>query len=1498
MKKVLGLDLGTNSIGWALVKQDFNKKEGSIDGLGVRIIPMSADILGKFDAGLSHSQTAERTGYRGVRRLYQRKNLRRERLHRVLNILDFLPPHYARGIDFEKRLGQFKSGKEIKLNYKLNSANKYEFIFKESYKEMLEEFKKEHPNLFYEKKNGIETKIPYDWALYYLRKKALSQPISKQELAWVILNFNQKRGYYQLRGEETDEDKDKQFVQLKVKEIIDSGENIKGKTLFDVFFENGWKYDKQIIKTEEWINRTKEFIVTTKALKSGEIKRTYKAIDSEKDWIAIKAKTEQDIEESNKTVGTYIYETLLKNPTQKIRGKLVKTIERKFYKEEFRKILSKQIELQPDFFTSELYKSCIEELYPRNEAHQNIIKNKGFEYLFTEDIIFYQRPLRSQKSNISDCQFEYRSYKKENEKGIIQVIKKPVKAIPKSHPLFQEFRIWQWLQNLRIYNEEQIENGKMQDVTSHFLKTEKDWEALFNFLNTKQTIEQKHIIDYFIKQKSIDKKDKTKYRWNYETDKPYPLAETKVQFINRLKRVEDINSPELFLTEKTLVGKNQTGKLISREEQLWHIIYSVSDLNEYKSALKKFANKHDVDEESFLANFIKFPPFKSDYGSYSKKALSKLLPLMRRGKYWNENDISENIKQRVTDIMARVNALNLKEDYKDRELALTLANVSDDDVNKQLIKSFVPLKNKNPLSGLNTYQATYLVYGKHSEVSDIQHWRTPKDIDTYIKKFKQHSLRNPIVEQVVTETLRVVIDIWKHYGDGEPDFFNEIHVELGREMKNPADKRKKIADRNIENENTNHRIREVLKDLMNDSSIKGEIRDYSPSHQDLLKIYEDGIYQNPKADYTKVSEDEVAKIRRSNSPTQKEVQRYRLWLEQGYISPYTGKPIPLSKLFTHEYQIEHIIPQSRYFDNSLSNKIICESAINEDKDNKTAYEYLKEKRGSVIHGHKLLSLEEYEAHVNQYFKTNKAKLINLLSEDIPEGFINRQLNDSRYISKLIKGLLSNIVRKEGEQEATSKNLIPVTGSITTKLKNDWGLNDKWNELILPRFERLNQLTQTNDFTTTNTNGKIIPTVPNELIKGFNKKRIDHRHHALDALVVACCTRSHIQYLSALNAENKNYALRDKLLIKNDQNHYTKIFQMPWENLPTEAKVQLETIVVSFKQNLRVINKANNKFWSYKDEKGNLNIGKDGKPKKKLRKQTAGDNWAIRKSLHKETISGLYNLKTPKGKIATAVRSSLSGIKNEKHLAKITDKQIRDVILSNHLKNYKDEKGKINFEAAFNEEGIEDLNKAIIYLNNCKKHQPIRKVKFFEIGSKFQVGEIGNKNTKYVEAAKGTNLFFAIYWDEKKQKRNYETIPLNEVIAHQKQVAHLPKNQRTAIQPNPEKGEFLFTLSPNDLVYIPTEEELNNPTLIDFKNLTLDQANRIYKMVSSTGTECHFTKMNIASLIKNYDSKSKIGELGSLNKLEITTEITNPIRIKEVCYKLKIDRLGNISKVQK
>ncbi|MCG9910879.1 MAG: type II CRISPR RNA-guided endonuclease Cas9 [Flavobacteriales bacterium] len=1477
-KKILGLDLGTNSIGWALIEQDFENKKGNILGMGSRIIPMGQDVLSDFGKGVTKSQTEARTKARSIRRLYQRDNLRRERLHRVLNILEFLPSHYKNAIDFEFHKGQFINHGEPKLPYFKNEQGKYEFLFKDSFNEMVEEFKIFQPDLLYTKANGKETTIPYDWTIYYLRKKALTKRISKEELAWLILNFNQKRGYYQLSEEEqeTDDGKNKEFLILKVQKVLDSGESLKktGEKLYDIYFDNGWKYDKQTTKPQDWIEKTREFIVTSSELKNGEVKRTYKAVDSEQDWIAIKKKTEQEISKSGKTVGTYIYEALLANPTQKIRGKLVRTIERKFYKAELSKILKKQIELHTDLQSKDLYTACILELYPNNEAHRKNIENRDFLYLFMDDIIFYQRPLKTKTHLISDCTLEYRVRKDTKEKIHL-------KCIAKSNPLFQEFRLWQFLANLKIYERERDGNFDV-DVTGLLLSTEVKWVELFEWLNDRDKVNQKQLLAYF-------KKKEDKFRWNYVEDKEYPCNETRASFLIRIKKLNIDNS---FLTSEST-------------QHLWHLLYSVTDPEERKSAVRKFASKHNLSED-FNSLFEKYPPFKRDYGSFSEKAIKKLLPLMRIGKYWFWDNIEKSTKSRI-------------EKLQTAEF--------DEKIQNRVREKSIRLQKNEDFKGLPLWLASYIVYDKHSEASDTKKWTTSQDIADFLNpnlkgSFKQHSLRNPIVEQVLTETLRVVKDIWDEYGNGEEGYFDEIHIELGREMKNDNKTRERISKIQNENENTNLRIRAILHELLNDGI---DVKPYSPSQQEILKIYEEGVYQNPNAKFDKLSEDDISKIRKNSSPSKSEIQRYKLWLEQGYISPYTGNSIMLSDLFTYKYQIEHIFPQSRYFDDSLSNKIICEAEVNQLKDNRTAYEFIKEFGGTTIDlgqgkNVKVFSIPDYEQHVKMYFAKNKTKRENLLSEDIPESFINRQLNDSRYISKVVKNLLSKIVREDDEKEVTSKNIVPVTGSITSQMRQDWGLNDVWNEIIAPRFKRMNDLTQSNDFGEINPNtNKFLAKVPDSLLKGFSKKRIDHRHHALDALVIACVTKDHINYITSINTKRDNFSLVKKLRrseeIERDKRHpdgtikrvkqnVAKEFHKPWDSFTQDTRAKLETTVVSFKQNTRVINKTKNKYWKWVKENGQL--------KKKLVPQTKGDNWAVRKSLHEETVSGLVKLpwiELKKGEITTSTRKSLDTSFNISKIEKITDTGIQK-ILKNFLIQEKfkelNHKGEqiYNYETAFSPEGIEELNQNIERYNNGKKHKPIIKFRTYEKGSgRFTLGEKGNKTSKYVQGA--PNLFFAVYVNKKTKERMFETVPLNEIIEHQKQqeIENVDENLWTpvAVKSTLEyrgkevEVEYLFTLSPNDLVYVPTQEEIENPRLLNLNNLSKEQTNRIYKMEKSSGSECYFIRNDIASLIKQYDAKSKFGELSSQNKLETTMD-SDTIRIKEVCWKLKVGRLGNISKV--
>ena len=1477
MKKILGLDLGTNSIGWSLIEQDLENRQGKILGLGSRIIPMTQDVLDTFTGGKPlETQTAARTSYRSIRRLRERNLLRRERLHRVLNVLGFLPEHYANQIDFKKRLGKFLDETEPKLAY-----NNREFIFKKSFEEMLIDFKESQPQLFYTKPNGKESKIPYDWTIYYLRKKALNQKIAKEELAWIILNFNQKRGYYQLRGEDdVDATRTAQtriyFDTQIINSIVDTGSIYKGLKVIKITLGNGdsGKYFSK--EVPNWLGLQKNIIATVDLDKDGNdrfeddgtLKRRFSIPteeDWEKKWKLIKIKTEKEIKDSHKTLGTYIYDNLLKNPSQKIRGKLVRTIERKFYKEELIAILKKQIELQPELFADDLYNYCIRELYRNNEAHQLVLSKRDFVHLFVEDIIFYQRPLRSQKSSIGNCTLEKHPIKDKDGKIVRDDNGKPVlvplKVIPKSHPLYQEFRVWQWLSNLKIYMKEDEE-----DVTYELLNNTEDVVKLFEFLMTQKEVGHKDVLKHLISPKLREKfpnakaaafnkeldKEIAKYRWNYVFDdskekeedksKKYPCNTTGYEIRRRLEKVANITTN--FLNSEI-------------EKHLWHIIYSVTDKNEYEAALKSFANKYKLDENSFFEEFRKFPPFPSEYGAYSEKAIKKLLPLMRLGKYWSWNAIDTKTQTRIEKIISGEFDENIKTRVREKAINLT---------------------ENNYFQGLPIWLASYVVYDRHSEADITGKWNSIAELEQYLEDFKQHSLRNPIVEQVVTETLRVVRDIWKHYGQGTKDFFNEIHVELGREMKNTAEDRKWLTNQVTNNEATNLRIKALLAELKENSDGKlpvENVRPFSPMQQDALRIYEDGVL-NSKSELP----EDIVKICKSAQPTKTELQRYKLWLEQKYRSPYTGQMISLGRLFTEDYQIEHIIPKARYFDDSFNNKVICESAVNQLKDKQLGLEFIKNHQGEKVECGmgkvvEIFMEEAYQSFVNEHYAKNNTKRKNLLLEDIPEKMIARQMNDTRYISKFISSLLSNIVRADKEDDGVnSKNLIPGNGKITTILKKDWGMDAVWNDLILPRFERMNRLTNSDGFTYWNEQyQKFLPVDYSPAdAKRIEKKRMDHRHHAMDALVIACMTRDHVNLLNNQSAksETSRYNLQNKLRYKSKETWIDKKtnkqverdvfkeFKKPWDNFTVDAKNALETVVVSFKQNLRVINKATNSYQKW--------VEKNGEKKKQTVKQE-GTNCAIRKPMHKETVSGKVDLpwvKVPKGKILTATRKSIDATFDLKTINAITDTGIQKI-----LRNYLVHKGN-NPVIAFSPEGLEEMNANLKQYNDGKAHQPIRKVRIFELGSKFSLGETGNKKDKFVEAAKGTNLYFAVY-ESKEGKRSYDSIPLNVVIERLKQ----------GLPPVELKGENDFCLSPNDLVYVPNEGEKMNIKNLNLYEFGTDQTGNIYKVVSFTGNRLYCIPHSVALPIVN-----KL-EYTLLNKIEFTKE-------KELLVKLKIDRLGNIS----
>ncbi|MBR1644975.1 MAG: type II CRISPR RNA-guided endonuclease Cas9 [Bacteroidales bacterium] len=1478
MSKVVGLDLGTNSIGWAVVENE----ERKILAAGSRIIPMDAGRMSDFEKGNSVSLTADRRGKRGSRRLYERRALRRSRLLRVLRILNFLPEHYAAQLD---RYGNLPADGAPRLAWREGKDGQPEFLFRSSFLEMAEQFRAA----------GHTGPLPYDWTLYYLRDKALSAPIAKEELAWILLQMNQKRGYNQLRGkdEEALSDKgDKEYCELLVVAIDDSGEKSKkGVPIWRITLENGWQMTKATSQKPDWEGQRRPFIATYKLDKEGHRRDEMPTLSSPQsdDWGLRKIKTEHDIQASGFTLGQFIYQSLLHDPQRKVIGDRVQTVDRSLYREELHRLLDSQARFHPELRDNDSYRRCVEELYSNNEAHQRDLANRNLTHLLAEDILLYQRPLKSKRHLIANCPYEKRHGR-------------PIKCIAKSHPLYQEFRLWQFLSNLHIYR-------YTEDITATLLSDDEAYAKLYDFLATQKNIDQQGMLKHL----GLKKEVLSVCRWNYVADRSYPMGETRATLLSGFRKAG--------IDEKELTAE--------RELHLWHLMYSVDDQQQYRHALRTFATRQNWDDErteAFASAFDRLTLFKEkDYGAYSHRALTRLVPLMRRGHHWSAEAIDDTTRQHIEH--------------------LTTGEV-DETLKPHQREYFRTLSSVDQCHGLETWQACYLVYGRHSDAADTQPWTEPADIDRYLEKFRQHSLNNPIVEQVVTESLRVVRDIWKQHG--KPD---EIHIELGRELKKTAAEREALSRSIAKGEETNQRIRMLLNELKNpDCGVEG-VRPQSPSQQELLKIYEEGALSSAEmTDDIKDIHDRLTDNKRQ--PSHAEVLRYKIWLDQKYISPYTGQPIPLACLFTPAYEIEHVIPQSRFFDDSMSNKVICEAEVNRLKGRLLGHEFITQHHEQIVPLSgggtvRVLSKSEYEQLVQRLFATHPAKLRKLMLDDIPDDFNARQMVDSRYISRLMMHLLSNIVRttdEEGntEQAVTARNVIPCTGAITDRLKHEWGIGDVWNRIILPRFQRMNTLSD-DSYTATTDNGHEIPSVPLDLRQGFNKKRIDHRHHAMDAIVIACTTRNHINLLNNEAAGSRTrYDLQVKLrhtepYLDAAGNRHEKFtnFIKPWPTFTEDVERVLKDTVVSIKQNLRVINKTSNYYTTVIDGK------------RTTAKQQKGDSWAIRKPMHQDTVYGkLKNLRLTKsipvakalqqvdnivngelkakikekkrmhytdrqiadylagkkdlwseaanGKIEVyynsrdtadsyfAVRKPLSEIFSktttttdaEKKINEITDSGIRAILLA-HLTAYGG-----NAAEAFSPEGLEQMNLNIQELNGGKPHMPIKRVRTFERASKFPIGQTGQKATKYVEAAKGTYLFIAIFRNSK-GKRSYASVPLKLVIdlqkEHEKQwqqhLAHCLQAEHLV----DANTELLYVLSPNDLVYVPADGE----------QVALDKLDRdrIYKVVSCDGGYVSCVPANSASPIR------VAVEYESLNKMKTTLDKQQMIR--EVCLPLKVDRLGNI-----
>lgn len=281
--------------------------------------------------------------------------------------------------------------------------------------------------------------------------------------------------------------------------------------------------------------------------------------------------------------------------------------------------------------------------------------------------------------------------------------------------------------------------------------------------------------------------------------------------------------------------------------------------------------------------------------------------------------------------------------------------------------------------------------------------------------------------------------------------------------------------------------------------------------------------------------------------TRTRIQKFRMWEESKERCFYCGHNVNVTEFLKgFDVEVEHIIPKSLLFDDSFSNKVCSCRKCNSEKGNKTAYDYMNSKSKKEFEDY-LLRIEEY--YKNGEISKTKRERLQTPKEKIPTDFIDRQLRETQFISRKAKEILAQVAR----------NVWSTSGSVTDFVRHTWGWDNILHDLQFEKYKTTGQ-TEVVEYTHKN------QTHIREQIKGWSK-RLDHRHHAIDALTVACTKQSFIQRLNNLNTErdamfqelkNQNEEIKEKftLLEKwlNEQPHFTK----------EQVQNKVAGILVSFK----------------------------------------------------------------------------------------------------------------------------------------------------------------------------------------------------------------------------------------------------------------------------------------------------------------------------------------------
>jgi CRISPR-associated endonuclease Csn1 len=576
-------------------------------------------------------------------------------------------------------------------------------------------------------------------------------------------------------------------------------------------------------------------------------------------------------------------------------------------------------------------------------------------------------------------------------------------------------------------------------------------------------------------------------------------------------------------------------------------------------------------------------------------------------------------------------------------------------------------------------------------------------------------------------------------------------------------------------------LRKVVNELIDRFGGPDEIKVEMARDLKVSKSHRNKIRRQQQRNEKK-NDEAIKELKELKQPiTHENILKYKLWEECQHIDPYSGDNISLEDLFNDKYQIEHIIPYSRSLDDSYMNKTLCEATINKNKGDKTPYEYFSsfgEKEWLKAKERALSIFYDTKEFRNRYNKFRK-----FATKRLDDDFISRQLNDTRFISKEAKNYLSKICN----------DVQVAPGTMTAKLRHHWGLNNIIDE------------------------------------ENEEKSRDDHRHHAIDALVMACHSRKHLQKLSRWNRYNR---------IDPKTGEFPEDVPLPWESFRSNARKSIQNLLVSHDNKDRVLVSRNVKV----KKNGETYINK---------------GVAARGQLHAETIYG--KRKAPNSSEMFHVRKPIEEINSSAKVGKIVDDTIRIIVLQ-HLESLGVDTTKKKFKVpkgAFfkkNEDG--DLMPQVFLPNKNGEPVPIKKVRIAEnLGNTEQLKDGINQHVN------PKNNHHAIVYEDGNEKLHEEVVTFWEVVERKKQGLpkyHLPPNGSNIVATLKENDMFVLGLLTGEL-----NKHIKNRNW----NIISDHLYRVQKVSSG---DYSFRK-HIASNLKYKNDEVRVRSLKKYKEL-------NPLKV--------------------